>query len=65
MTLRLRIAKLAARHSEAANGPSVIYLSGQDGDPRVAYVIGGGSLARLNGESAAAFETRAMAATGL
>jgi hypothetical protein len=64
MTLRRRIAKLAARHSEPANGPRVIYISGPDEDPRAAFIIGGGSLARLNGESAAAFRARAMMAAG-
>jgi hypothetical protein len=65
MTLRRRIAKLAARHSEPANGPRVVYIGGPDGDPRAAFIIGGGeNVVRLDGETAAAFEARAMMAAG-
>ena len=65
MTMKRRIDRLASRHSEPANGPSLIYLSGPDGDPRAALIVGGGSLARLDAESAAAFRARAEMAAGL
>jgi hypothetical protein len=64
MSMKQRTAKLSKRHSKPANGPRVIYISGPDEDPRAAFIIGGGSLARLNGESAAAFRARAMMAAG-
>jgi hypothetical protein len=64
MSIQRRLAKLTARHSEPANGPSVIYLSGPDDDPRAALIIGGGSIQRGPAESAAAFQARARLAAG-
>jgi hypothetical protein len=64
MTMKRRIDRLAARHPEVSDGPRVIYISGPDEDPRCAFIIGGGSLARLNGESAVVFRARAEMAAG-
>jgi hypothetical protein len=64
MSIQRRLAKLTARRP-TVDGPRVIYLSGEDGDPRCALIIGSGSLARLDAESAAAFQARARLAAGL
>ena len=61
MTLRRRIGKLEAARPEV-EWPRVIYVSGPDGDPRGALIVGGENVARLNGESAAAFKVRAVLA---
>jgi hypothetical protein len=56
-----RLAKLTARRPPV-EGPRVIYISSIGEDPFVAFIIGGKNVVREDGESAAAFRTRAMMA---
>ena len=62
MTLSKRIDRLEERRGTAAHGPSLILLGcGKTGEPMAAMLLGGGSLAREDGETAEAFTARAEA----
>jgi hypothetical protein len=63
MTLSKRLARLEGeRGNGAPKGPSVIFIcSGEDGEPGLAFFVGGGSISREADETREAFEARAMA----
>jgi hypothetical protein len=61
VTLRRRIGKLEATRPPV-EWPRAIYICAPDGDPCGALIVGGGSIEREGGESAAAFEARALMA---
>jgi len=62
MTLAKRLARLEAeRGKSAGNGPGVIFLCDETGDPGAALIIGGGSISREPDETREAFEARATA----
>lgn len=63
MTLSKRLARLEAeRGNGAGDMPRVIFIcSGEDGEPGMAFFVGGGSISRQPDESREAFEARAIA----
>jgi|688.fasta_scaffold220662_2 hypothetical protein len=65
MTLSKRLARLESQQGKGAGrGPSVIFIcSGKDGEPGLAFFVGGGSISREPDETVEAFEARATAGT--
>ena len=61
MTLRLRLTRLEGKQARKVMRPNVIFLcSGQTGEAKVARLSDGRTLFRDAGETADAFQARAM-----
>ena len=66
MTLWQRLDRLEGKRNGSDDGPAVIFLcEAETGEPRVALVKGGGTIARGAGEAAEVFQERASAGVSI